>query len=67
MKLNRNWLAVVAFSMMGLLVGTGGALMASEVLTIPAFYWLGVGLGVFWYAVACGALILAEMLYREGR
>lgn len=67
MKLNRNWLAVVAFTLMGLGVGTGGALMASEILTIPSFYWLGVGLGLGWYAAACGSLILAEILYREGR
>ena len=26
-----------------------------------------VGLGVGWYAAACIALIIAEMLYREGR
>jgi hypothetical protein len=36
-------------------------------MAIPKFYWLGVGLGLGWYAAACGALVLAEMLYREGR
>ncbi len=67
MKLNKNWVAVLAFTLMGLLVGTGGALMASEVMAIQQFYWLGVGLGLGWYCAACGSLVLAEMLYREGR
>ena len=67
MKLNKNWLAVLAFTLMGLLVGLAGGLMASEVMAIPAFYWLGVGLGLGWYCAACGSLVIAEMLYREGR
>lgn len=67
MKLNKNWLAVLAFTLMGLGVGTAGAMMAATVMQTQAFYWLGVGLGLGWYAAACGALVLAEMLYREGR
>ena len=65
--MNKNWLAVLAFTLMGLLVGLTGGLMAAEVMQIQTFYWLGVGLGLGWYCVACGALVLAEMLYREGR
>lgn len=65
--LNKNWLAVLAFTMMGLLVGLAGGLMAAETMIIPGFYWLGVGLGVGWYCAACIALVVAELLYREGR
>ena len=67
MKLNKNWLAVLAFTMMGLLVGTAGAMMAAEVMQIPGYYALGVGLGIGWYGAACIALVVAELLYREGR
>ena len=65
--MNKNWIGVLAFTLMGLLVGVAGGLMAATVMAIPKFYWLGVGLGLGWYCVACGALVLAEMLYREGR
>lgn len=65
--MNKNWIGVLAFVLMGLLVGTGGGLMASEVMAIPKFYWLGVGLGLGWYGAACIALVVAELLYREGR
>ena len=65
--MNKNWLAVVAFTLMGLLVGLAGGLMAAEVMAIPGYYWLGVGLGIGWYGAACIALVVAELLYREGR
>ena len=64
--MNKNWIGVLAFILMGLFVGlTGG--QAAVTLMTSGWYKLGVFLGVFWYAMACAALIMAEILYREGR
>ena len=66
MKLNKNWLAVVAFTLMGLLVGLAGGQAAASLIT-GGWYKLGCGLALGWYGAACAALVMAEILYREGR
>lgn len=67
MKLNKNWVGVLALTLLGLLIGLTGGQAAATVMTFEGFYALGVFLGVFWYAVTCGMLVTAEILYREGR
>ena len=64
--MNKNWVGVLAFVLMGLLVGLAGGQAAVTLMT-SGWYKLGVFLGVFWYTMACAALIMAEILYREGR
>ncbi len=67
MKLNKNWIGVLALILLGLLTGLTGGNAAATVMTFEGFYALGVFLGVFWYAATCGMFAAAEILYREGR
>lgn len=64
--MNRNWVAVLAFTLMGLLVGLAGG-QAAVTCIASGWYKLGVGLALGWYGAACAALVMAEILYREGR
>ncbi len=67
MKLNKNWVGILALTLLGLLTGLTGGQAAATVMGFEGFYALGVFLGVFWYAVTCGMFAAAEILYREGR